>query len=693
MNKDARYLEILQHRQPFVSSNVSDPKDHIFPDVPSINEKVYHCVIDLIRMKSQNPSVPIAALILGEAGYGKTHLINRLIRTVDSHHDLTYRVAYIQPIEDPAQTYSYLLREIVTNLFYPIKNNYPPTIMHGILAELIKEVLIKSTFSDPMLKEKVHKILQNNPVDIFYELDPKMSLWLNVEKKLKKMYSNVCPPVFFQILMQLRFNDRLFAIIEWLKCNTLDADMAKMLRIKPDHLSSISATEQASRDMIKTLSTLIGICNHPLLVCFDRLENLDSNDKVQSFGRMVEFLVDDARAMMPVAFCRGDLWNNILKHKFNTHVSERLESNTFELLGCDVNQALELIASRLTWAYGNSNHNFQPFDRNMLEEIFSNRLRNTRYIIQKANKLLRHLIMPIEIKPVSTQLKSNFCAYFQKVLDEFDRYAPERSRFRRALRLFFEIKDFSVDIQFGDKYIDFGFSQNIQTAKKGIVIIDVENHHRAVGASIKRGIDFLDKNPQACALYFRDERSLLPSRWLSTNAALAQFKSKGGHVLILDRNEAAQCFAITLMHYAIKEGDVSVETQDIDMRNASIDEFLHFLYENILHEPFTLFKKMADILNLRKKIGKKGKVDPTPTPKPKPKNQTILNKTIECLRPQPMMMASTDNILAYLSDNDIQTNIDNLMRLIQRFNDRFVIHRSKTETIIMIKKEWMNAQP
>jgi len=689
MNKDARFSEILQQRQPFVSSSVSDPKDHIFPDVPSINEKVYHSVIDLIRMKSQNPSVPIAALVLGEAGYGKTHLINRLIRNADSHNDLTYRVAYIQPIEDPDQTYSYLLREIVSNLFNPIKNNHPPTIMHGILAELIKMVLIKAKFSEPALKNKVHTILQRNPVDIFYELDSNMSLWLNVEKKLKKTYSNICPPIVFQVLMQLRFNDRRFAIIEWLKCNTMDADMAKMLRIKPNHLSSNSAKEQASRDMIKALSTLIGICNHPLLVCFDRLENLDSQEKVQSFGRMIEFLVDDARAMMPIAFCRGDLWNNILKIKFNRHVSERLESNTFEVEGCNVDQALELIASRLTWAYGDANHNFYPLDRNTLEQLFSNRLNNTRYIIQKVNQLLRNIIIEPKIKPVIEQLKSNFRAHFQKVLDEFDRHAPERSRFGRALRLFFEIKDFSVDIQFGDKYIDFGFSQDIQTAKKGIVIIDVENHHRAVGASIKRGINFLDKNPQACALYFRDERCLLPSRWKSTNAALAQFKNQGGHVLILDRNEAAQCFAITLMNYAIKEGDVSVETQDTDMRKASIEEFLHFLHENILNEPFTLFKKMADILNLRKKIVINGTVDPTP----KPKNQAILNKTIECLRPQPMMMASTENILAYLSANDIQTNIDDLMRLIKRFNDRFVIHRSKTETIIMIKKEWMNAQP
>jgi len=688
MNKDVNYLDLLKQRKPFASSTVSDPKDHAFPDVPSINGDVYQSVIDLVRMKSQSPSIPLAALVLGEAGSGKTHLINRMIRNADSYQDLSYRVAYIQPIEDPAQTYSYLLREIVTNLFYPIQDNHPPTIMHGILAEIIKKSLINATFKNQTLKTKLHDIFQNNPVDIFYEFKSNMSLWINIEKKLKKDYSNICPPEVLQVLMQLRYSDRRFAIIEWLKCNTLDADMAKMLHIKPSNLSSIPTKEQAARDMIKNLSTLIGICNHSLLICFDRLENLENDDKVQSFGRMVSFLMDDARAMIPVAFCRGDLWQNILKNKFNRHVSERLESNMFELMGCDVYQALELIASRLTWAYGHKDHNYQPFGKEKLEKIFSDRLRSTRNIIQKANQLV--------IKgPVATaidQLKEQFRAQYQKILDEFDRYSPERSRIQRALRLFFEIKDFTVDIHFGDKYIDFSFSQDIKTSKQGIVIIDFENHHRAVAASIKRGIDYLKNNPQSYVLYFRDERCLLPSRWKSTNAALDQFKHQGGHVLFLDRNEAAQCFAITLMNYAIKEGDICVETkEELDMRKASIDEFLYFLHESISREPFTLFKRLADILKLRKKI--KPKSDTNPISGSKTKNQMILNKTIECLRPQSMMMASTDNILAFLSDNDVQTNIDELMRLINRFNDRFVVHQSKTETIIMIKKEWMNAQP
>ena len=684
---DSQYLEILKEKQPFVSSSVSDPKDHIFPDVPSINSDVYHSLINLIRNKSQHPSMPLAAVVQGEAGDGKTHLINRLIRNREKSKQNTYQVAYIQPIEDPDQTYTYLLREIVTNLFVPLDNNRPATIMHGILANLVKPILAEATFNDKNLKKRIHTIIETDPVNIFFDIQLSPSMWTKIESKLKNQFSTLCSASLIHVLMQLRHSDRLFAIIEWLKCTAIDAVLAKSIHVTPSKLLTIKAQEQAARDMIKDLSVLIGSCHYPLLVCFDRLENLESGDQIRSFGRMVEFLVDDARAMMPVAFCRGDLWTNILKNQLNSHVVGRLESNQFELPGCDSEQSLELIASRLSWAYGHFNHNYFPFPKDKLDNAFRDRLRSPRVVLQKANMMLRDYISFVP-RPIIEQLHDQFRNQYQKVLNTFDRFSPERSRIKRALRLFFEIKDFAVDISTGDKYIDFLYSQEI-SSKKGCVIIDLQHHHKSVGASLKRGVDSIKNNPDAYVLYIRDERCLLPAKWKSTNAVLNQFKKLGGHFLMLDRNEAAQCYAIALMNYAIKEGDISVETSAFDMEKASIESFLHFLHEYIGHEPFSLFKKIADILQLRKKKvpggggGGNGRKQ----------NQIIMNKTLECLRPQPMMMASTGHILDYLTADNIKTSQDEMMRVIKRFGDRFVIHQSKTDTIVMIKKEWINAQP
>jgi len=682
-------IELLEKKLPFASSSVSDPKDLFYPDIQSINKNVYDDLYRLIQHKGQNPKLGLAALVLGEAGDGKTHLINRLICNSREKNEYPYIVAYIQPIEDPTQTYPYLLREIVSNLFFPMEKDSPMAIMDSILAELIKQVIPKCSFKNKKFQAVVNNAIQNKPTSIFHEVDLSEQSWKVIENKIIKEFSGVCDPVLIRVLIQLRHVDRRFAIIDWLKCNALDSEAAKLIKVKPANIQSHEATEQAARDMIRNISVLIGNCNQSLLVCFDRLENLNTSDKIQSFGKMIEFLVDDAPSMMPAAFCRGDLWDNYLQDKFNSHVSGRLKSNCFVLSGCNYEQAMELISSRLTWAYGHSAHNFCPFNEDDLIQSFHHRVTSARNVIQKAKELLP-VIEPQPILPIPEQLMTHFQKLYKKIINEFDRHSPERLRLRRALLLFFEIIDCAVNTQTGDDYIDFTFSLDKPKPKEGMVLIDVKSHHSSVAASLRRGIDYLTANKNSHVFYFRDERCFFPKppKWKATNIVLDKFKGLGGHVMIMDRNEAAQCYAVTLMNYEITSGDVSIDTPDFQTEKASIEQYMHFLHTYVNNEPFTLFKKMGKILELRKKVS-----SPTPPPPPIRSGKELLKNILDCLRPQPMMMASTKNILEYLSNHDIQTNLDEVMKLIKRFNDRFVIHQSKTDPIVMIKKEWMNAQP
>ena len=59
-----------------------------------------------------------AGLILAEVGSGKTHLLGRILTQSKQMHS-PCAFAYIQPLEDPEQTYRYLLREVMVNLFHP----------------------------------------------------------------------------------------------------------------------------------------------------------------------------------------------------------------------------------------------------------------------------------------------------------------------------------------------------------------------------------------------------------------------------------------------------------------------------------------------------------------------------------------------------------------------------------------------
>ncbi|MBF0451791.1 MAG: hypothetical protein HQK75_13895 [Candidatus Magnetomorum sp.] len=691
---DKERLELLQQKNPFASSSVSDPKEHPFPDVPSINKNVYDALIQLIRFKNQHPSMGLGALILGEAGEGKSHLVNRLLRNCSKQDDFSYMVAYIQPIEDPGQTFSYLLREIVTNLFYPVDPHSPFLIIDDLMAHLYHKAIQQPGFNiSASTQKKITDIFQTNPLRLFSDIKLTSQSWERIEKKLLLHFSDRWPASFLRVLFHLRNPNQRSAVIDWLKCNTIDSESAKL--IDAPHVKNnlnVMAVEQAARDMIKNISLLTGFCSKPLLVCFDRLENLDSGDKVKSFGRMIEFLVDDACNMIPIALCRGDLWDNVLRKKFNVHVTERLRSNMFNLEGCTSEQAIELIESRLTWAYNDPGHECFPFEKQDLSQLFSQRMINTRHVLRKTNTLLMHIMGHKTIQPISRQLMTIFKYHYQKVLNDFDRYAPERMRIRRALLKYFDVKGIDVQINDTDNYIDFTFSTNPPAHQKGMVIIDINNHHNAIGARLKRAINYLKKNKTDHAFYVRDERCMFPPppRWKTTNDLLDQFKQCGGHSMFLNRNEAAQCYAITLMHYAIKEGDISIETSTLQSEKATLDHFSNFLQSHCHHEPFTLFKALARILKFNKQIVLPPK---NSDDLPQSKNKRIMQKIIEYLRPHPVMTSGIEELLQYVKESNIQTNMKEMRTVIRRFNDRFVIHPSKNNTMIKIKKEWINAQP
>jgi len=687
-------LKILEVNNPFASSIVSDPKDHLFPDVTSINKKVYDALIRLLRHSKLHPSMGLAALVLGEAGDGKSHLIHRLLMNRNAHTDLNYILAYIQPIEDPEQTFSYLLREIVTNLFQPIADNFPVSIIDELLAILYKNTIQNGglKINKPSTQEQLKSVFQSNPVDLFRIVELSPGSWKTIEKTIISIYGNQCSIEFLQALIHLRDLNKRHSIMEWMKCNPIDTEEAQLTNVTSKNYLTVNAKEQAARDMIKHISNFISICQRPFLICFDRLENLDNNDKVKSFGRMIEFLVDDAKSMMPIAFCRGDLWDNVLKQKFNIHVSERLKSNQFHLEGCTYDQAFELISSRLTYAYNDPDHDLSPFNKQDLNQMLQDKMINTRNVLQKTNRLLMNLLDIKTILPISEQLMTVFRGYYKKVLNDFDRYSPERLRIRRTLELYFDVKDTPINEEM-DPYIDFGFTINNDLGQKGIVLIDLNNHHKSVGASLKRGINFLKKDTTAHALYIRDERCLFPKppRWKITNELLNQFIKNGGHAIMLNRNEAAQCYAIILMKYAIKEGDISIETPTFQYEKVNHDHFIQFIKTYVNNEPFSLMKKLTRILKLKpKKIIKP--LDKYKTDMKKYGKKEIMQKIVEFLRPIPMMQAYINEVLQYLKDCGIQTEIKEIKDVIKRFNDRFIIHSSTTDTIVMIKKEWVNAQ-
>ena len=620
MATDAQ-LDLLKRHNPFASSSVGDPWDRHYPHVPVINERVFHGICQLIIQKTHDPALNCAALILGEVGSGKTHLLGRILaHTTHLHPPCTF--AYVQPIEDAEQPYRYLLREVMVNLCRATPQAAPYTTqLEGILAAICVEVL--QQHSRPTGQQKLHTMLGER-LNIFAYIRP--AVFAYAQKWASELLCRTYPDLsarFLDVLFQYRLPEQRAAAVNWLKGGGLDQSDAESLGVSERFQVSAARLEQEARDMLTSLGLLLARYRQPLLLCFDRLENLESQAQLHAFGKMLEFLVDTAKGMLPIACVRGQQWEEKFRRVLNQHVTSRLETNRFTLQGCTVEQALALVRSRLASVLeAEPAEALFPFDAEELRRMFQTGFHSPRSVIARVNARLRHVLdidVALPVSPLQT-LQEAFDRQHQTIVQEFDRYPPDRDRLRRALGLYLNHTPLQYrwrleSVQRPDtelKYVDLiATLQSFGAPPTSVaMLIDIELHPATVSASLTRGIDFLQAHTSSIVVYLRDARCPFPSppNWKTTNDKLQRFRTLGGQVIFLNREHAAAWYALTLLSYAIREGDVTLVDTEQKLRTVSPDEFVAFVRQAFYGDASPAFRELEAVL------GKRGNATPSPVP-------------------------------------------------------------------------------
>ena len=586
MDSDARLALFRQHN-PFTSSSVGDPWEATYPDVPAINEHAFRSLWQLIEQKMRSPALNCAGLILGEVGSGKTHLLGRIL-TQSTQTRSPCAFAYIQPLEDPEQTYRYLLREVMVNLFHPMAASPQATQFRRLVTKVFLE-------GHP-----------DRQVPARLVLTP--STFTAIQQRVMRLLRTAYPAIsghFVHVLLQYAVLERRTAAMQWLTGSVLDEADTTLLQVPDRTRLSTASLEAEARDILTSLGLLLTRYHQPLVVCFDRLENLETDEHVHALGKMVEFLVDKAQAMLPVVCFRGMQWEEKFRHKLNQHVSSRLETNKFELRGCTPEQALAIVRSRLAAVPGNEGaETLFPFDPEELLKTFHLGLYSPRRVITLANQRLRQCLDEEPLPPVSPlqKLQEAFASQYQAIMRDFERYQPDRGRLRRALELYVRYGPCKcVPNESGqEKYIDMTTTICLAgtTAVPVIFLIDVEPHYAAVGACLSRAIAFLEEAPCGRAVYIRDARCPFPPppTWEATNKKLQLFKGYGGRVVFLDGEQAARWYALALLSYAVKEQDITVAGANNTPRPITFEEFTAFIEQDISAQKTRTFQEIEAAL-------------------------------------------------------------------------------------------------
>ena len=693
----------LRKNNPFVSSSAGDPWDTKYPHVESVNKAALDGICQLIRQKAAAPGENIAALVLGEVGQGKTHLIGRVLKH-GQQSGPAFSFAYVQPIEDPERTFRYLLREVLANLCHPADASSSSGHIERIIAMIFKEHLEEKLRSEKAeIFARLLGKIRENPLNVFKESVITPAGLGYLENDILDIMANEYPK--FQdhlpkVLLQYRFPEKRKAALRWLKGSITDKEDATLLGIPGRQNGSEAFLEQEARDILHALGELMARYGDPMIVCFDRLENLESDEQIHSLGKMIEFLVDTAKAMLPLACFRELKWLDTFKKKLNQHVISRVETNAFELEGCTPEQGMEIVRCRLKFAGGEElPDDFFPFDKDELLQIFKQGgIQTPRQFITQANYLLRKILgESAEPLPLLEQLQEIFERQYQAILGDFDRHDPDRGRLRRALELClthlpsqagFEIEGLK---RFGEqeKYVDFMGQIRVpgKPSADAIFIIDVTQNHPAVRAAISRGLDFFEKFPSGRAFYIRDGRCPIPSppRWPATNKVREQFEARGGQIIVLDTQQAARWYALALFSYAVKEGEVSLMGTGGREQPVSEQGLSEFVRKKIHGGKDAAFQIFGDILRDQAP-------NPKPAPSPSPHPEVIAEKITEILRPLPMMTASVQTVAASLDTPERSAAPEDILTIISQFQDRFVVFPSKDGEVIMLKKDWVHAQ-
>ncbi len=609
-SEKTRAFDILKDNNPFASSSAGSPWEGRYPDVPGLGDDVFQGITQLIRLKAQNPGAPCSGLVLGDAGSGKTHLIGRLFDH-GKNETCPYSCAYIQPIIDPNKAFRYLLREIVTSLIRKYDHEGVACQLEIMIAGIFAGVLEEAAKTSKSLR-RIAQQIKKDPGKVL-KLKPSgnesRDKWIKETKSFLKKRHPDLDPEFVNVLVQyLFFPKRRDAANNWLKGFAIDEDDLELLKVRDRSAMDVAGLEAEAHEIIKSLdSLLVHYSGRPLVVFFDQLENLKTDDLIQKFCQLVYFLGDQCRIMLPVAFFRELQWKEEYSFKMDQSCAQRLESNQMAIPWATRRQALELVQSRLNHVLGETprEHSLYPFYpdyKDAFDQMFAYDEIFPRQALIRSNKLLKQIITgkppaPSEQGDPVRVLLDEFESRHQEILAGFNEYSPDEGRLTLALEQYLLNRPENAPYRFDQlkwssakvKYVDLRGTllKNDGSQAETVFIVDVELHHGSVGASLDRGVKHMEKQKAGGrALYVRDKRCKFPAGWKKNTQRLEKFRSLNGGVIFLDDKQAARWYALARLKQDVEAGDIT----DRNGKIIGEPEYRRFIREQVNGDAFPSFK-------------------------------------------------------------------------------------------------------
>jgi hypothetical protein len=277
--------DLMTTTNPFVNNRVSRPSATEV-DVPGIHDAEYRRVTDLAR-QAHVLDRGQGAVLWGDAGTGKSHLLGRLWRWAEGE-DHAYFL-YLYNLQARAERLPrYVLRCVVSVLTYGRQRDFHDTRLYDLVRALVDTAL-----PDPVARRRLPRIEQAYAVllDRLAARDP-ARFDRNVYQVLLRFYLSA------KIARDTRRDDGVAALaVRWLSGEYLEPDEARVLRLRherpPNEPAGLLDNEQIKLAFVALTQAAL-LQGKPVLLCFDQpAENLEP-DQVSALARFLHDLIDSA---------------------------------------------------------------------------------------------------------------------------------------------------------------------------------------------------------------------------------------------------------------------------------------------------------------------------------------------------------------------------------------------------------------
>lgn len=580
---------------PFANIAVGNPWKSQEPDVSSINASAYEGLLGLIKQLKKTPN--LAALVLGSAGSGKTHLIKRLLQS----HDVDVLFVYVHPMRDHRRVFTTLMEHVSTNLA-----TRPPWInesVHATQLDLMVANVVTAAFEnylrlnpdDPgkiflkTVKKEPLKILSFKKSAVWNQLLDSTQDFLKDRPSFHSVTSKKVLRAIFQYLDKSKRE----AVRTFLSGTIPDQDECEALGLTYSEGDwSIEAQEQRSKDILRTIGGLLEFYR-PMVLCFDQLDSIESPELVRAVGTLFMDIVNETENILPFGFVRPDNWDNHFKKYLDTSAEHRMTAQNFPLRGCNREQALEMVKARPAWAFQGAlsvpSDPFFPLDRATLETRLKG-ITSPRDVLSIANNLLSRGERPHPRENPAEVVKKEFEAQREKLLALGEQEPLRQDTVVAAFKLYFENqKDRhgyrATDIEASGGDVRFHTRPTNKALQERVVEMRVETsaHWKPLSKSLSRLKGSIESQSSDPVFLIRDDRCRIPPKrggMPKTVEKLKEFESAGGHLHYVDYQALTALYALVYTWDKVSAGDLSfVAGSHGELQEVDLATFLGFVRE------------------------------------------------------------------------------------------------------------------